>query len=588
MKTVRILLVLCSAVLACNRENPVPRISGDDQPLVKPQLRTPARSSCPEPIKRREKARELLVVAEEQCLDRLVKVFRNQWPDDLAAAYLVRAERNDTPADLLRALDTAKGVNRAMALQQLGLTTEAIAAWNEIVAERSEWSDLARRNRDALQRDPMEEWRRLHATPRKLAQVYPAEAAREQLDSGFSDVTTARIVAEVLAAKGDPYLRDVLAAFQHPGNDDAMRAYRNALRRPSARAYEHAAVLLEKAGNPLHLYARFRGARLRFLHEDVVPLLDALIPAGNRRYPMLLASMHTLRAGALEQRGSYPLAYPEYDEALRFAGQSATQIVAALSRRSLNYMTIGSREQGFHDAVRVLHLLPRVPDARAHADAYASAAETSSELGFPKVALLYRNALIEVAQKAFVESPSGPRDGPQHVLAVALRARAETHAALQEVGAAQVDLRRARELTESLSDAELREPLQMRLLEAEGDALLMIDAAKAAQKFGQTITRAEEQHSTYRAVLHFKLAEARRRNGDPRADDDLKTAFKILRNEARQLLDETKRGEYENLWSLYFARFQDMHRQSVRRMIEAGKTDEAFIQDEQARAFEPL
>ena len=76
---------------------------------------------------------------------------------------------------------------------------------NEIVAERSEWSDLARRNRDALQRDPMEEWRRLHATPRKLAQVYPAEAAREQLDSGFSDVTTARTIADELAANGDPY-----------------------------------------------------------------------------------------------------------------------------------------------------------------------------------------------------------------------------------------------------------------------------------------------------------------------------------------------------------------------------------------------
>jgi CHAT domain-containing protein len=539
MKPVRIFLVLCSAVMACNGENPIRPGSGD---------RTPVR----------------------------------------------RVERHDSPVDLLRALETARGADRARALERLGLTKDAIAAWNEVVRERSEGSENARKRLDALARrpDPMDEWSasKLRDEPQRLAQAYPFESMRELLDTGLADRVMARLVADVLAENGDPYLRKVLQSLERPADraamELAMRAYRDALASKTAPPYERAAVLLEHAGNPLYLYARYRVAALRFSSKDVVPLLDALIPLTDRHYWILSSSLHTLRAGALEQRGSYFLAYPEYADALGLGQQSATQRAAILSRRSLNYTTIGSFEKGLDDAIAALDLLPRVPDLNTRSTAYASAAKAATELGYPDITLLYSNAVVETAQKAVLKGDQPGR--AEHVLAVALRARADAHGALNDIAAAEVDLGRARDLAEALNNPVLRQPLTMRIREVEGDTLLPTDAAKAAAAFQSALDLAAEQHPTYRAALLFKLAEARRGNGEPDADDDVDTAFAILREEAKQLLDATARGDYEQLWGPYFSRFREMHRAAIQRSIEQGQVEEAFVQDEQARAFELL
>lgn len=62
--------------------------------------------------------------------------------NDLAAAYALRASREDRPSDLLNALDTAQQAaaaaphsaaawfNRAVIEESLGLTAEAIESWN--------------------------------------------------------------------------------------------------------------------------------------------------------------------------------------------------------------------------------------------------------------------------------------------------------------------------------------------------------------------------------------------------------------------------------------------------------------------------
>ncbi|HYC90984.1 MAG TPA: CHAT domain-containing protein, partial [Thermoanaerobaculia bacterium] len=158
----------------------------------------------------------------------------------------------------------------------------------------------------------------------------------------------------------------------------------------------------------------------------------------------------------------------------------------------------------------------------------------------------------------------------------------------KNIAAANIDLRRARDLAEALDDASLRQPLRMRLLEVQGETLLATDPAAAARAFLDAIKQAEGQHSTYRAILHFKLAEARRRSGDTSADQDVVIAFDILREEAKHLLDARKRGEYENYWSTYFSRFREVHRAAIQRTFDLGDTEEAFVQDERARAYEPL
>jgi CHAT domain-containing protein len=599
MKPVRIFLVLCSALMACNGENPIPMNSGDCRAVEprltgaawKPYCPAPAtRLECTEPIKSRAQAQELLTVAGGACLDRVVEVIGKRWQEDLAAAHLVRANRSRDRIDLLRALKTAKGFNRALALQKLGLRKDAVAEWNAVMLERSEWSEEAHTLRDVLTHDPIADWKQLQDAPERFARSYPFDSARKLLDAGLPDSAAARVVAKVTAENGDPYLRDVMEALDRPGNSTAMRAYREACASNTVRAYERAAALLERAGNPLHLYARHLAARIRFSSdEDVVPLLDTLIPVTDRRYRMLSSFMHTLRAGALEQRASYFQAHSEYDEALRLGEQSAMLQVAALSRRSLNYKTIGSVEKGFSEAIGVLHLLPRIADLNTHSTAYASAAEAATELAYPEIALLYRNVVIETAQKALLQTPQherGRSSGAQHVLAVAFRARADTHATLQDITAAETDLQRARDLAEALDNPALRQHLKMRLLEVQGDTRKV--PAEAVQAFRDAITQAEGQHSTYRADLHFRLAEARRRNGDPSADEDVDTAFAVLRAEANRLLAAAKRGEYEALWSLYFSRYQHMHRAAIQRSVEEGEIEEAFVRDEEVRAFEPL
>lgn len=84
---------------------------------------------------------------------------------DLAAAYLIRAERAGTPRDLLAAIEAAQEAiereprngaalyNLALALQRFGLVEEAAEAWREYLAadSASAWAGQARRHlREAL------------------------------------------------------------------------------------------------------------------------------------------------------------------------------------------------------------------------------------------------------------------------------------------------------------------------------------------------------------------------------------------------------------------------------------------------------
>jgi CHAT domain-containing protein len=83
---------------------------------------------------------------------------------DLAAAYFVRAHAKDEPEDLIRALDAVAGAyavdpslpkvlfNRALILERLHLRRVAVEAWNAYLKrdDSSEWSEEARRRRDAL------------------------------------------------------------------------------------------------------------------------------------------------------------------------------------------------------------------------------------------------------------------------------------------------------------------------------------------------------------------------------------------------------------------------------------------------------
>jgi tetratricopeptide (TPR) repeat protein len=510
-KLVCTLLFLCSVlVVVCIVINPILLDLGEKR-FVRPYLsgarwapccaRPRIRASCPEVIGDEQEALKLLEVAGGQCLDDVVRAVEKYSPENVAAAYLIRAERNGDPMDLLHALQTAKGFNRALAQERLGLTKEAIHTWDEVYRTRAEWPMEARAWRDGLQRrpDPTDQWRtenvatalrrRDRAALTTLARRFPSTAARYFEDPGLLlDRDGARLFAEILARDGEHYPRAVVDAMERTVDRETLERGLRALR---DKQYELAAASFKRVGNPLYLTAQYSAAAEQYTAEkESLPLLDQTIRDLKPQYRELSARIHTLRANALEFDDRYLEAYAAYETALGFARPDATAMADALSRRSQNYTTIGSPEKALSDAVRAVSLLPRVANARTRHHTYGSAAMAAQALGDTVLGLHYRNAAVEVLQKAVRDDlPSA-----KHHLAIALRARAELYADRGDMAAADLDLRQAADLAEAVENEPLRDQLRMRVYEVRGDVAR--EPAGAVEAFTEAIKRATRQNST--------------------------------------------------------------------------------------------
>lgn len=601
-KLASIVLCLGSAAMACTGKDPNPFVLGGKRMVearldavdyakccAKPAIRT----SCDEAVRNREEALALLVVARGDCLDKAVRAIATHSPGDLAAAYLIRAEREDDPVYLLRALETARGFNRALAQERLGLRKQAIASWDSVVREGSQWAAEARKRRDALTKPqpqfPREDLNRAleardEAKVRKIARAFPVDAAR-YFESTLSDLEAACLLADALAAKGELYPQTVMDAMLRTKDrhalDEGIRAFVDSGRKDLEKL-ERAAALLERAENPLLLAVQYWIAAARFNRDDVLPLLDQTAARLRSDYRELTSRIHTLRATALEFRDAYLQAHVAYEIAYRAAASDPTIVAAVLARRSENYTTIGNPRHALRDSVAALRRIDHVADPNARHHAYASAAAAAEALGYPGIALQYRTAAVEESRRMVLAAPGTRADVPKKHLAISLRARAEIYLALRNDTAARADLTEAVTLAEAAANTGIRDLLMMRLHQVRGEALLKTDPAMAEAELTKAIKLADEQHSTYQAVLHFSRAAA------SRSEADVATALAILREEARRLVKRESRGQYEQLWSGYFGRFQDMHHQMIESRLAAGDVEGALLYLEQARAFEPM
>jgi CHAT domain-containing protein len=543
-----IVLCLCSAFMACNRENPETG-GGRDRPAK----------------------------------------------EEPAAEYLRRFEHKHDPVDLLRALETARGFNRALALERLYLTKEAIASWNEVVQEDPGRSEEAKQHLQRLQKlpDPVRQWdvAALHEAVRhrdrdaltRIARAFPADAAREFERLDLRDRDGGRLLANALAAAGQRYPQAVVDAMDRTKDRVALEQGLAALHH---RKYQSAVTLLERAGNPLSLAARYYVAATP--GEPAMSIIDAIIPHLEPRYDELASRIHVFRAYLLEQDGRLLAAHADYEKALAYANRDPTVIVTALSRRDQNYAFIGATEKAFGDAHHIVSLLDRVADTDARHQAYATAAIAAMQLGHPLAALYYQNAAVEDVQRALLKAPAGTVVEVKNELSVALRKRAEIYAALGRHANAKRDLEVAADLAEAVNNIADRALLHMRIRDVQGQLLLKSQPAQAASLFGEAIDLAKDQDSTYRAILHFQRAAARRGTGDPRADDDLAIALQILRAEVQRALVDNPYVASVPLWTPYFSRFRDRYDELIESRITAGDTEGAFVLAELARAFEPM
>jgi len=502
-KPVCIVLFLCSAAMACNKENPNP------------------------------------------------KDWREKAPD---------------PVALLRVLETATGVERARVLEELGLTrplSDPLREWNPEDVTRA----VERNDTNALT---------------KMVRAFPVDAARLFERSDLRDRVRARRFATALAEAGEHYPMAVVEAM---GRTRDAGALEQGLAAFKGRDYPRAVVLLERAGNPLHLAARYYAT----IPDGPISLLDATLPHLKPEYRELASRIHTWRANLLEFDDQYLKAHADYDRALAFAGNEPTALAAILCRRSANYSTIGNGEAAFRDAHRAVRLLDRVADTNTRHLAYGSAAMAARQLGHPDIALLYQNAAVEDIQRAVVVAAT-PRElaGAKLDLAGALYRCAEIQVELDSNAGAEANLARAADLAEAVEQPLYRDLFRMRIHEVRGQSLLKKAPARAVAAFSEALALAKGQDSTYRAMLHFKRAAARRKSGDPQADDDIATAMNILRDEVRSALAMNPAAASQPLWDPYFSRFREMYHELIESRIDAGDVEGAFVAAELARAFEPM
>ncbi|HEX6373091.1 MAG TPA: CHAT domain-containing protein [Longimicrobium sp.] len=169
---------------------------------------------------------------------------------DLAAAYLVRWERDHTPRDLVAAIEAAEEAlerepgnaaaryNLALALERLGLVDEVAQGWRAYLAadSTSRWAGAARRHLRQVLAIPRESAPPAAGAPLPAWSAYAAAEPQRAREMGWCRVLGdwARAALEGDAAAAEAHLRraEVLGAAleRRPGGDatlvDGVRAIR--------------------------------------------------------------------------------------------------------------------------------------------------------------------------------------------------------------------------------------------------------------------------------------------------------------------------------------------------------------------------
>jgi CHAT domain-containing protein len=561
---------------------------------------------------------------------------------DLAAAYYVRAQRQDQPSDLLRAFAAAENAvaaapqssdarfNHALIAESLGLSDEAIASWTRfIAADRSQWSGEARQHLNRLQRAPgataATQWTRSlsQLSGKSATEIAPLIAAfhlsaERYLEnallpkwaeerSGQSLADAKDLAASLAQLSGDRFPVDVVASIERNPKpmQEAIRALASA--RLTATAFgkavaplERAARMLESAGSPLALAARYDAIAATSItpgeYSHARTLLAALEPlVQNRHYGHLAARIRALRANCLAHESRYTESLGESDAAIEeYKRLHDLEAAADTRNRRIGVLReAGQHELAWREVYQALHGLNRVVTAQSRHIVLGEAATTALALNYPGIALQYQNAAMRMLQMELVAIPPDQLNaikGMKVNLSAALRARAQIRLALNEYELARSDLDDVIRLGGAQDvDPSVRNTMRARTEEVRGETLARINPLRAVAAYTEALRLAGNEFLTYRAVLLARRADAQRRAGRTEAaDNDLLASVAQLNAEEAATLHNRMRGQREEMWSAYFSRFRETYQLLIRQLLDEGKPGQAFLYAEQARAREPL
>jgi len=648
-RSIVIALALCSLTIGCRHKQ---EDTESAAVWLRPADMTPATSAwqpaaipagCSDVVGRAEATQMLL--AQPICTDAAVAVlegFARTDPtalNDLAAGYVLRAQREDRPADLLNALDAAQHAvnalpqsrvarfNRAMIEETLGLTDDALDSWNQFLKlNPPSHTSEAHSHRDQLLHriDPTTQWDRNRAqlgpalrthdrrAIERLIKPFPSSAERyleEELlrKERIDEANT--LAAELARLTHDRFAVEVVAAMQrspdalqsaHLAFADARRADRE-LSATRAAAYDNAAQLLERGGSPLSLLARLGYATVVAFAPKPGALANSsalLIPiereARRQRFNRLLARIHATDANFLRTMGRYVESLSKSDDALlEYQRDSDPEGVADTRMRSIGTLrTAGQNDPAWRTAMQALRESDHLVETRARHTLFGEFAATAMALGHAPLALLYENTALRILQHQLFITPPEQTDfikALQANLSILRRARAEIELRLGDSNHAASDLAEGIRLHVLPTDKNTQAALLSRMKEVQGQAFLRINPAGAIEAFTAALNLASPESRTYRASLLAQRADAQRRAGRPdAAEKDLRDALKQLHAEQLFMLEHRKRGQAEDIWSSYFSRFGEASQTLIRQLADAERTEDAFDVAEKARAFEPL
>jgi CHAT domain-containing protein len=429
---------------------------------------------------------------------------------DLAAAYYVRAQRNDDPSDFLRALKGADQAvqkapdlatarfNRALTQEALGLSEDAIASWNELLRiERGPWAAEARRHRNALAHelafDAASQWTRnqrklpiaLQAGDRdavaKLIEPAPGAAViyleNELLPQWAADPSAGRLqrarlfAEEVARITRDAYAIDAVQAIErslsNPAVLHALREGHRAFREGrsaaeaydfarTAAAYEKADRLLASAGSPVHGVAVL-GYAVAISWDDLpraASLLDRIEQEADRdAHWHLLARIRSTRGYFLYFQSRFVDSIAAYELALADYRKLGDEegIALTCSRLSGDWRVVGDTAQAWRYAFQAMRYASRISNLKDRHVLLGENALAALALGEPRTALLYQDWAVGLIRRELTSVSPDRLDRISHLktnLVRAFRERARIRLELNEPEQATRDLDEASRLEE--------------------------------------------------------------------------------------------------------------------------------------------
>jgi CHAT domain-containing protein len=535
---------------------------------------------------------------------------------DLAAAYLLRAERMQTPGDLDRALEAAEEAmeldsanaaalyNRAIALERIGLADAADDAWRTYlrVDDGSGWADEARAwLRHTVVADVAPPAAPTPASAAEFARRAPQQAnawgwetllpawaaARDSGNAAAADSAlrlAASVGAALVSARRDATLSDAVAAIRaanaatlvrlaraHRAYGEARRLY-EAGDRPAAEPLFARAAAEGAGSTALQMWARlFHAATLTYLKDPRGELVGRQMVAGvdSVRHPALAGRSRWILGTTLSFAGRY--------EEARTTHLSAAALFARAGEREHRGCAEGlaaeaadklgdSRGAGEARQRALRHLRPYRASVWHHGVLFTSAVRAHAA-GLPRLALHLHGEDLRIAEQL---------KRPEYMVEARL-ARARLLSSMGRSEQARQEARLAGTTIEAMPRGDRREWFEYDLRVAQAEIDLRERPDRAVQRIGDAVSFFRQRPSRHLSALLIR-AEARLSAGDTAgARADLRDAADVVVRQGAAIRSMPTRG-------VLFSHAREVFNRLVLTTLASGKPRQALEELERARA----